>query len=64
MDTKKTIRVAMANRGIDGVMELVEVTGLSYDIVNRAIKGDGTVKVKHFTNILNKLGYNVVAVPF
>ena len=62
MNTKEIIKVAMAKKDVDGVMRLVEMSGLSYDICNRALRNDGTVKVKNLVQILNSLGYELKAV--
>ena len=61
MDAGKTIEIAMINENVDGIMKLVDLSGLSYDIVSRAIKGDGSVKIRHFVTIMNKLGYRIKA---
>ena len=46
MKTKEVIKIAMAKNDIDGVMALVEFTGYSYDICNRALKNDNSIKLK------------------
>lgn len=51
----------MAQKGIDGVMELVSFTGLSYDICNRALKNDNSIKLKYLVDILGQLGYKLKA---
>lgn len=61
MDTKTIIKIAMAQKGIDGVMELVSFTGLSYDICNRALKNDNSIKLKYLVDILGQLGYKLKA---
>ena len=63
MNTKEVIKIAMAKADVNGVMALVELTGLSYDICNRALRNDGTVKVHHLVSILGSLGYELRAVP-
>lgn len=62
MNTKEVIRVAMAKKDVNGVMELVELSGLSYDICTRALRNDGTVKVKNLVQILDCLGYKIKVV--
>jgi len=62
MKIKEVIKIAMAKNDIDGVMALVDKTGLSYDIVNRALKGDNSIKLKHVLEILNSMGYELKAV--
>lgn len=61
MNTKEIIKIAMAKKDIDGVMELVRVTGLSYDICNRALKNDNSIKLKYLVEILDTLGYKLKA---
>ena len=61
MNTKEIVRTAMAKRDIDGVMKLVEFTGLSYDICSRALRNDNSIKVKHLVSILDCLGYELKA---
>ena len=56
MNIKEAIKIAMAKNDINGVMELVENTGLSYDIVSRALRGDNTSKLKHIVEILDSMG--------
>lgn len=62
MNTKEIVKTAMAKRDIDGVMALVELTGLSYDICSRALRNDNSIKVKHLVAILDSLDYELKAV--
>ena len=62
MNTKEIIKIAMAKRDVDGVMKLVQLTGLSYDICNRALRNDGSVKVHNLVTILGCLGYELKAI--
>lgn len=61
MKTKEVIKIAMAKKDVNGVMELVKVTGLSYDICNRALRDDNSIKLKHLVEILDTLGYKLKA---
>ncbi len=62
MKTKEVIKIAMAKRDVHGVMELVTLTGLSYDICNRALKNDNSIKLKYLVHILDVLNYKLKAV--
>ena len=57
MNVKEVIKIAMAKNDIDGVMELVHKTGLSYNIVSRALLGDNSIKLKYVVEILDSMGY-------
>ena len=61
MKTKEIIKIAMAQKDIHGVMELSKLTGLSYDICNRALKNDNSIKLKYLVEILDYLGYRLKA---
>jgi len=61
MNTKSIILLAMAEKDVDGVMELVKLTNLSYDICNRALKNDNSIKLKYLVHILDVLGYKLRA---
>ena len=61
METKEIVKIAMAKRNVNGVMELVSLTGLSYEICNRALKNDNSIKLKYLVQILDVLGYKLKA---
>ena len=53
---KKRIRVAAAEKGISGVMELSEISGVSYFKTSKAWNGDKTIYMVDLDPILNALG--------
>jgi len=61
MKTKEIIKIGMAKNDIDGVLALAAFTGISYHICNRALKNDGSIKLKDLVLILGQLGYELKA---
>lgn len=53
---KKKIRVATAEKGISGVMELSELAGVSYFKTSKAWNGDKTITVGDLEPIIETLG--------
>ena len=61
MDIKKLVKLAMFKADVEGVMNLVEISGLSYNICSRALKGDKTLQLKYIEDILGSLGFLITA---
>ena len=61
MDIKQLVKIAMVKADVDGVMNLVSLSGLSYNICSRALKGDKTLQLKYIDDILGCLGFTLTA---
>ena len=61
MNIKELVKIAMVKADVDGVTQLMEVTGKSYYICDRALKGDNTLQVKYVVDILASLGFSLKA---
>lgn len=61
MNLNKLIRQAMLDKEIDGVMTLVEQSGVSYMNITKIMKGDGSVKLSKVVELLAFLGYQLKA---
>lgn len=62
MNSKQMIEEAAAEKGVKGVMAIVEYTGVSYNVVTRALRDDDSVKLVHLKKILNAFGKKLNAV--
>jgi len=56
MELSKIVKMAMVDKDIDGVMELVEKSGVSYSDVTKILKGNGSVKLVKVKEVLDFLG--------
>jgi len=61
MNMKEVVKIAMAKNDIDGIMQLVEVTGVSHYICTKALKNDKTIKLGELLTIIEALGYQLKA---
>ena len=61
MDLNKTVRQAMLDKGIDGKMELVKLSGISYSDITKIMTNDGSVKLTKVVELLGFLGYKLRA---
>ena len=62
MNTKLIIRTAMAQKDIKGIMQLVEVTGVSFGICHKLLTNNKTCTLKSLESVLTALGYQLTAV--
>ena len=62
MEMNKLVRKAMLDKNIDGKMELVDISGVSYSDVTKIMNGDGSVKLSKAKDLLAFLGYELKAV--
>ena len=62
MNIQRTIKLAMIDKDINGVMELVEFTGVSYSLISKLLRGDNTVSLSAAVEVLGLLGYELRAV--
>lgn len=60
-DLGKVVRQGMLNNGINGKMELVEKSGISYSDITKVMNNDGSVKLVKVTELLSFLGYKLTA---
>jgi len=56
MELSKIVKKAMVDKDINGVMELVEKSGVSYSDVTKILKGNGSVKLVKVKEVLDFLG--------
>ena len=61
MNLNKLVRQAMLDKGINGKMELVELSGVSYSDVTKVMNNDGSVKLARVIALLSFLGYQLKA---
>ena len=61
MDLNKTIKQGMLNNDINGKMELVERSGVSYTDITKIMNGNGSVKLIKVVELLEFLGYKLKA---
>jgi len=61
MDIGKVIKKAMVDKGIDGKMKLVELSGLSYSDITKIMLNDGSVKHSKVVEILEFFDYELTA---
>lgn len=61
MDLKKTIKQGMLDNDINGKMELVECSGVSYTDITKIMNGNGSVKLIKVVELLEFLGYKLKA---
>lgn len=59
MDLKKAVRMAAVDAGVEGVMELKERCGLSYERTRRVWNGEPSSKIMDIEKVLNSLGRTV-----
>jgi len=63
LDLKQLVEDAVKARGVSGIMELVELSGMAHQKVRKVWSGDKTTKLCHVEDVLNSLGYKLKAVP-
>ena len=63
MNTKLIIRTAMAQKDIKGIMQLVEVTGVSFGICHKLLTNNKTCTLKSLEAVLSALNYQLTAQP-
>lgn len=61
MKLDKIIKKAMVDNDIDGKMQLVEQSGISYSDITKIINGNGSVKLIKVVELLSFLGYQLKA---
>ena len=61
MELSKIVKKAMVDKDINGVMELVEKSGVSYSDVTKILKGNGSVKLVKVKEVLDFLGLKLKA---
>ena len=61
MELNKIIKKAMVDNDIEGKMQLVERSGISYTDVTKIMNGNGSVKLVKVVELLGFLGYQLKA---
>ena len=61
MELNKIIKKAMVDNDIDGKMQLVEQSGISYSDITKIMNGNGSVKLIKVVELLSFLGYKLKA---
>ena len=61
MELNKIIKKSMVDNDIEGKMQLVERSGISYTVVTKIMNGDGSVKLTKVVELLSFLGYQLKA---
>ncbi len=61
MDLNKTIKQGMLDNDINGKMELVDRSGISYTDITKIMNGNGSVKLIKVVELLEFLGYKLKA---
>jgi len=61
MELNKIIKKAMVDNDIEGKMQLVERSGISYTDVTKIMNGNGSVKLVKVVELLSFLGYQLKA---
>lgn len=59
MRLDKTIKQAMLNKEISGVMELEKLSSVSYSDISKMMKGDGSVRLVKVKQLMDFLGVNI-----
>ena len=62
MELSKIVKKAMVDKDINGVMELVELSGVSYSDVTKILKGNGSVRLVKVVELLDYLGLEIKVV--
>lgn len=61
MDLNKIVKQGMLDNNINGKMELVEQSGVSYSDVTKIMNGNGSVKLIKVVELLGFLGMQLKA---
>ena len=62
MELSKIVKKAMVDKEINGVMELVERSGVSYSDVTKILKGNGSVRLVKVVELLDYLDLKIKVV--
>jgi len=62
MELSKIVKKAMVDKEINGVMELVELSGVSYSDVTKILKGNGSVRLCKVVELLDYLDLKIKVV--
>ena len=62
MELSKIVKKAMVDKDINGVMELVELSGVSYSDVTKILKGNGSVRLVKVKELLDYLDLKIKVV--
>jgi len=62
MELNKIVKKAMVDKDINGVMELVDRSGVSYSDVTKILKGNGSVRLVKVVELLDYLDLKIKVV--